>query len=345
MDQLSRSYVKLKVNSRNNPSKSLNKQKFIAVILLLCMLSLNIYTVLAADITLSKLPLGPDGTVYKCGSIVQIQIGISSDVPLYDLRIEDHLDPDETYDTILNTQSTNPASTFSYDSINNKLIWDFGQGPFFTQPQATIDYSIKIAQVVTDGDLLTNTAWAYYKLQPGGEESSTSIPEAIMVGCPIIDIDKTGPSSLYNGSAITWTITLTNTGSFAAEDVEITDVIPPGVVGPITAEETSLPHQGTISVLTGPDRVFWTGVIPNGTSVVLQVSGIVNTSDDYIDNTGVITNIKADVHTIKIEDTWRTQILVDNVGGNVYDNPLSSMRYVIIGLMGFLVVVTKKLSN
>ena len=332
------------VNLRINPVSA--KTKLMTFMILFFLMSINVSAVFAAEINLAKNHQGTPGTIYKCGDVVQIQISISSDVPLYDLRIEDQLDPDETYDSLVNTQTSNPASvSFVYNPIPNNLIWDFGPGPFASAPQAIIDYSITISQVVTDPDQLTNTAVAYYKLTPGGPESSTSIPEVLNVGCPTIDIDKTGPSSLYNGSSITWTITLTNIGSFDAENVEIIDMIPTGVVGPITAQETSLPNQGVITILTSPDMVVWNGTVPVGAPVTIQISGTVNTQNDYIDNTGIINRTRPDVQTVKTEDTWRTQILPIPVGGDIYGNPLNTMRYVIIGLMGILVLVVKKISN
>jgi uncharacterized repeat protein (TIGR01451 family) len=88
-----------------------------------------------------------------------------------------------------------------------------------------------------------------------GNDHGLAIDDLSIVGLPTeanLSIDKTGPYSSPPGASITYTIRLSNTGTFTATSTRITDTLPPGVT--FVTYSTAL--SATFSQLA-PDTLIW----------------------------------------------------------------------------------------
>ncbi|MFL9483866.1 gliding motility-associated C-terminal domain-containing protein [Chitinophagaceae bacterium LWZ2-11] len=122
---------------------------------------------------------------------------------------------------------------------------------------------------------LTNTAVAS---TPGGTPIVTPAVVTNVTNKPAVSIQKTGPSQLAGGQAITYTLVVTNAGPSNANNVVITDAIPAQVLNATWAATTN----GTATVTTGAtgtgNTLNITGAIPAGAgnSITITVTGKVD---------------------------------------------------------------------
>ncbi|MCS7053839.1 MAG: choice-of-anchor A family protein [Ignavibacterium sp.] len=77
-------------------------------------------------------------------------------------------------------------------------------------------------------------------------------------------------SNPQNGDIITYTITVTNSGPGNATGVEVTDILPSGVI-----YQSSNPSQGSYNPSTG---IWWVGNLASGNSATLTITAQVNTT-------------------------------------------------------------------
>lgn len=122
----------------------------------------------------------------------------------------------------------------------------------------------------------------------GGAGVSRSWP----VSCPVADAanvtaTKTVAGSFVPGGAITYTITLTNTGTAATGDNagdEFTDVLP-GQLTLVSASATS----GTALADVGTRTVTWNGALAAGASVTITINATINNTLGTVSNQGTAT--------------------------------------------------------
>ncbi len=103
-----------------------------------------------------------------------------------------------------------------------------------------------------------------------------------------VSITKTGPSgSVVPGSAVSWTIVVSNAGPSSARSVEVTDVLPAALQAGATATAT----DGSCGITAGTVTCNLGSLDPD-TSVTITVAGVVLASllDPSITNTATVTS-------------------------------------------------------
>lgn len=311
--------------------------KMVTVLVILSLFTPT-FLVIGTAVSLEK-SADPVKAVYRCGEVVDVTIVLlvrdtlinGNAISIEDLFFEDQLPVGLTY--VENSQSSTPTSTFTYNSITNLLTWNFGFGPFVTGPQAVIHYQVIIDPNIIDGQDLTDVVTAFYTETASQAHSEPTTSNTITVGCPVLDIEKTGPQWIENGDTIIWQIILTNSGSFIAESVTVTDTFPDAVIGPVIASASS----GDITSIT-LDEVVWTGDID--TTVEITITTPILTDATQIINTVSYTSIPPNTEIIKSSTTFSTNILSPLfVGGEISKPALSENRNVIIYSLVSLVAV------
>jgi len=129
-----------------------------------------------------------------------------------------------------------------------------------------------VTAVLTETDDATNTATA----------SDTSTVRTVL---PDVAVLKEGPATAAPGDTITWTITVSNTGTVPAADVTVTDALPAGTTL-VSATGTDWTSSGTttLTLSYGPD------LAPGGSSVVTVVATLDPAfTGTSISNTAVVT--------------------------------------------------------
>ncbi|TKC02759.1 beta strand repeat-containing protein, partial [Pedobacter frigoris] len=141
---------------------------------------------------------------------------------------------------------------------------------------------------------LSNTATAT-PAEPGTSAvSSTST--AVVSKTPVLSMQKTGPSAISAGQAITYSLIVSNTGTSNADNASISDIVPVNVNN---VSWTAVAEGGS-SVLTGAsgtgNNITVTGNIPAGAGNVIRVTvnGTVNAAaTGDIENTATVTPSEA----------------------------------------------------
>jgi len=210
----------------------------------------------------------PEKTEYFCGETLEFNITITVRttaggpiLSIEDLKIIDYLAPGVTI--LPGNWTSTPSSNFT-DYGNGTLLWDFGPGPFTTEPQATVAFNVTVNQDAPENTYLINTATAKYNETASGAASAPTVTDTIRIIYPIINITKYCSGPILEGGWINYTIMLTNHGHMDDENITLTDHLPPGTIyTPGTASATS----GTLDESQLPGKLLWRGVLPNVTGL------------------------------------------------------------------------------
>jgi len=210
----------------------------------------------------------PEKTEYFCGETLEFNITITVRttaggpiLSIEDLKIIDYLAPGVTI--LPGNWTSTPSSNFT-DYGNGTLLWDFGPGPFTTEPQATVAFNVTVNQDAPENTYLINTATAKYNETVSGAASAPTVTDTIRIIYPIINITKYCSGPILEGGWINYTIILTNHGHMDDENITLTDHLPPGTIyTPGTASATS----GTLDESQLPGKLLWKGVLPNVTGL------------------------------------------------------------------------------
>jgi uncharacterized repeat protein (TIGR01451 family) len=157
-------------------------------------------------------------------------------------------------------------------------------------------FEFQVPCTTTDLTVLTNSATVSAKNvlgQPEVDTSNNTATASTIVHAPVLTLAKTATASVNAGEAINYTITYANTGSGAAANVVISDVLPAGVyyskaldlgAGPkpdtvtLNADgtRTLLWNVGAVPANSGPQTIVFTArptlLALGGTSYLNQVS-------------------------------------------------------------------------
>jgi uncharacterized repeat protein (TIGR01451 family) len=132
---------------------------------------------------------------------------------------------------------------------------------------------------------------------PDPSDNAVSTPPATVTTVADLAIDKVGPITAVPGTAITWTIVITNDGPSDARDVVVSDVIPAAIVSP-----TVLSTQAGCTTL--PCTL---GTIPNGGSARISISGLIDPASlGPLVNTATVEASTPDPTTIDLTDSVTT---------------------------------------
>jgi uncharacterized repeat protein (TIGR01451 family)/fimbrial isopeptide formation D2 family protein len=164
----------------------------------------------------------------------------------------------------------------------NTVTWNGGVA---AGGSVTITINATIKSTTTAGTVVSNQATIAYDADVnGGNESSTTSddpsvggtndPTTFTVNGPVVTATKTRSGSTAVGGAVTYTITLTNSGNAATADNpgnEFTDVLP----AELTLVSASA-SSGAAVATVGTNTVTWNGSIGAASSVTITINATVD---------------------------------------------------------------------
>ncbi len=153
-------------------------------------------------------------------------------------------------------------------SSDTYLLWTFSTVPSLNgHPQAVFTYTANL----TAPDNTSLTDWAITHYTVSGLSENPPVTDSVYVANPILDILKTCPADVVNNSAISYGISLSNSGHENASGVTMTDPAPAGVT--FTSASATSPLAGYTAA-----QGTWTGMIPAGGTVDVTLGADINTS-------------------------------------------------------------------
>ncbi|MGO4288185.1 DUF7927 domain-containing protein [Chitinophaga sp. RAB17] len=130
-----------------------------------------------------------------------------------------------------------------------------------------------VAQSAPAGNV-TNVAHAILNDEGGKDIPSPPVVSTI-AGAADLRIDKTGPSQVYEGSAVTYLLTVNNDGPSDANGATVNDVLPTGLTQTAISVQQSTGGAANIQTsITGNTANAILGTFPTGAQVILQITGI-----------------------------------------------------------------------
>ena len=228
-------------------------------------------TVLVPALTITKTA---DATAVAPGATVNYTITVDNtgDTPYSGATVTDDLD--EVLDeAAYNDDATATAGSVSYTSPT--LAWT---GDLAAGASATITYSVTVSNPATGGKHLSNTATS-------ADTGSTCPPDSPGSACtsvvtvltPALTIVKSADvSTTTPGSAVNFTITVSNTGQVPYTGATFTDDLT-GALDDAAYNGDATATAGSLA-FTSPD-ITWTGDLAIGTSATITYSLTVNNPD------------------------------------------------------------------
>jgi len=287
-----------------------NMNRRIAFIVTLLFMAL-IPTVSATFVEMEKThtPIQPS---YHSGNTIEFTVSIRvltvSGGPILsikDFEIRDILPDGLTY--VSTSQTSTPAPVTFTDLGDGTLIWDFGAGPFTSDPHATITFEVTVDPDAPRGETLINEAKAFYTETISGIPSTPAVTDGIPISEPSISLVKECSASSNMAPAdITYTYTVENTG-----DSDLFDVI-------VYDETLALTILGPIDLTIGEDETGEHTLfdMPEGTYT----------------NTATATGFDEGGHEVTNSDTATCRIST-MVGGEIIEPWMSGSFYMVQGLV------------
>ena len=173
------------VTLRDRSNQTNQKIKILLTLIALTFLIAQIPHTTASKVEMDK-SHSPEKMNYNYNEIVQFNITLTvrtqEDGPILsikNLKILDTL-PQGTTFLAGNRSSTPPAVSFT-DYLNGTLLWDFGPGPFTSDPQVTIQFNVTINTDAPENVYITNHATAFYEETVSGAPSAPTVTDTIQV--------------------------------------------------------------------------------------------------------------------------------------------------------------------
>jgi uncharacterized repeat protein (TIGR01451 family) len=145
---------------------------------------------------------------------------------------------------------------------------------------ATVAGSLINSAVISTTD--TNSS------DPTGGNNSASVTTTVTTQNDV-GITKSGPSTILAGSALTYTLNVTNTGPSTATSVSVSDVLPTGVTFVSGTSLIGSTVAGTVSVNNGTASVTIPTLNPGETAVVTLITNVANTATGSLANSATAT--------------------------------------------------------
>ena len=220
--------------------------------------------------------------------------------------------------------------------VGQSITWTLGN---FTGPN-TVDITVtaRVQDIPGNVDGVVVTNWARTIGSEGGIPFDLSDDADVQIIEPNLTIDKQGSiTEGLPGDTIHYTITIENTGTSPAYDVDIQDVVPAGLILNIPSI-TSTPLSDTTTVVGNTITWEYT-IIPVGATVVLEYDAVIPPEGGVFTNTATITDYSTllginpyERHYPPIQDPWtvrapgtdimkitlNTAVNVPSPGGVVY---------------------------
>ncbi len=263
--------------------------------------------------------------------------------PLHILAL---LEPGESYLSGTETYATSPSATAvftsgsctaagaptlcaSFTPTGSYLEWNFSSPSLTGHPQATFTYNVTLDG--TDGMAPIDYAIANYTVQ--GLDQNPIVDGQVFIANPILDISKSCPVAVENNSAISYNISLTNTGHENASSVTMVDNAPTGV--------TFTSGSATAPVFTvTPSQGSWTGTVPANGSVNVSLSGTVGTAATSVTNSASYTSVPDASSVVHRSASCTTQVLHPKIAVHKTATP-----FIVSNLTANTITVTAEVTN
>jgi len=238
-------------------------------------------------------------------------------ISIMDLKINDTLPEGLTY--VPASQTSVPAPVNFTDNGNGTLIWDYGAGPFTSDPHVTITFEVTVDDDAPRGTTRTNEATAFYTETVSQVQSSPAASDSILISEPSISLVKECQVSSNMAPAnITYTYTVENTGDSDLFNVTVYD------------ETLALTVLGPIDLAMGQDA--------------LDNYTLFNKSEGTYTNNATATGFDEGGHEVTASDSTTCRIST-MVGGVIVEAVSKRTRryievafYSLIGLVSYVMV-------
>jgi large repetitive protein len=174
-------------------------------------------------------------------------------------------------DASYNHDATVTAGTVAFSSPN--LTWT---GDLAVGASATVTYSVTVTSPDTGPHVLTNTATsatAGNNCPAGGTDPRCSVTVDIAA---LTIVNTASVSTTTPGSAVAYTVTVTNTGQTLSTGVSVTDPLT-GVLDDAAFDSDATTSSG--SVTYARPNLTWTGDLAPGATAIITFSVTVNSPD------------------------------------------------------------------
>nr|WP_330375027.1 DUF11 domain-containing protein [Paeniclostridium sordellii] len=250
--------------------------------------------------------------------------------------------PNDAQNVVL-TDNTPPSITGPEFSINGGVTFNPWTGSFSlgTLPSGT-SRTILIRGTVSPSatGILTNTATVSSPTPDPNPSNNTStvnteITPVVPEEADISVIKTANPNPVIPGGLLTYTLVVSNAGPNDAQNVVLTDNIPPSITGPefsINGGVTFNPWTGSLSL----------GTLPSGTSKTILIRGIVNLSaTGCINNTAIATSTTPDPNLINNVSSICVELETEAEEADVSVVKIASSRKVCVGdCLEFTIIVS-----
>ena len=197
--------------------------------------------------------VGPEQIALLAQATYDIKVNNSGDLTATSVVLTDEIPAGMRY------VSSDPAGTVA----GTKVSWNVGS------LNKADSRSFKLVLQGTQAGLWTNTVVATSK------EVGTATAQATtrVLPAPEVTISKTGPSGIFTGFTRSYTLTVTNTGAVALNDVVVTDYLPENLsykssvpAGTVAGSQISW-NLGTLNIGQTKEIVVILGGVKSGTAV------------------------------------------------------------------------------
>jgi uncharacterized repeat protein (TIGR01451 family) len=217
-----------------------------------------------ADLALSMTPSTATALVGTSitYTLTVTHLGTTTDDPAYALDVQEAF---PSFPLLNPTSFT--ASRGSYNPATG--LWNLATLP----PGGTATLAITLNAPNMAGPLTNQGTAASTTSDPNGANNMASATITILSPATV-GATKTVTGTFNEGGTVTYTVVLTNTGSFDQQNnagAEMTDVLPAGLTL-VSASATS----GTATAMVGTNTVTWDGVVPAGGSVTITITATIN---------------------------------------------------------------------
>jgi len=225
----------------------------------------------------------PDSAPRAAGSATSwtVRVRNTGDGPARNVAIADTLPAGVTY--AAGTATAAPATGFAEASASGSSVeWEIAQIP----AGGTVDITVPVtlSASLADGTVLTNSAEAH------ADEASTPVTDTgsfVVTTEADMRVEKTGAvPAIDAGRTLEYTITAFNDGPSDAQDVAVTDLLPPEV----TFVDTEAPcaesggtvtcQLGTLAAGASRELTLRVRVRPSATGTVLNTAAVETSTDD-----------------------------------------------------------------
>jgi uncharacterized repeat protein (TIGR01451 family) len=148
--------------------------------------------------------------------------------------------------------------------------------------------------------------------------TSVSVTGSTSGNLPDLTINKTGPTSVATGTAMTYTLTVNNIGTANATGVKVVDTVPAGITG-ITTTASSLFQ----CALSGQTVTCTGGQVNFGQNATITIAGTSPSTSGTITNTAVVDPDNTIVESNELNNTSAT---VNTTVGNAQIGPLIDIK-------------------